>query len=285
MSRALLLLSALAALSFACTRTPPAKTYEMKGQILALVPDRQELTIKHEDIAGFMPAMTMNYAVASPDLLKDRQPGELITATLEVREATYRITAITHTGNAPLEAATGNRTALTALLAEGDEVPDTALIDQRDHRRSFAEWKGKLTLMTFIYTRCPDPTFCPLMDQDFATIQRSVAEDPALKGRVQLLSVSFDPEHDTPAVLAAHAARLKADPAVWTFATGDKITIDRFVGRFGIGLVASDTPGQIVHNLRTALIGRDGRVITFYTGSDWTPGTVLADLRAAAAHP
>lgn len=278
------LLSGLLCLSAACQRTPPAKHYEIKGQILAVVPDQQELTLKHEDIVGFMPAMTMNYKVASAALLKDREPGELITGTLEVRDSDYRITAITHTGSAPVTEAP-NRTAITALLAEGEEVPDTALIDQQNRRRSFSEWKGSLTLVTFIYTSCPQPNFCPLMDQNFATVQRSVSEDPALKGQVKLMSVSFDPEHDTPAVLAAHAVKLKADPAVWTFLTGDKVTIERFAGRFGIGLVASDQPGQIVHNLRTALIGRDGKVIKFYTGSDWTPGLALADLRAAAQHP
>lgn len=286
MSRALavLLSGVVLCLSAACQRTPPPKRYDIKGQILAVVPNRQELTLKHEDIVGFMPAMTMNYQVASAALMQGREPGELITGTLEVQDSTYRITAITHTGSAPL-AATPNHTAITALLAEGEAVPDTALIDQQNRRRSFSEWKGSLTLVTFIYTSCPQPNFCPLMDQNFATIQRSVAEDPALKGQVKLMSVSFDPEHDTPAVLAAHAAKLKADPAVWTFLTGDKVTIDRFAGRFGIGLVASDTPGQIVHNLRTALIGRDGTVVKFYTGSDWTPGLALADLRAAASRP
>ncbi|MEO8484567.1 MAG: SCO family protein [Acidobacteriota bacterium] len=285
MSRVLAaLLSGLLCLSAACQRTPPAKRYELKGQILAVVPDKQELTLKHEDIVGFMPAMTMNYQVASAALLKDREPGELITGTLEVRDSDFRITSITHTGTAPI-AATPNHTALTALLAEGEDVPDTALIDQQDRRRSTSEWKGSLTLVTFIYTTCPQPNFCPLMDQNFATIQRSLAEDPALKGQVKLMSVSFDPDHDTPAVLAAHAKKLKADPAVWTFLTGDKVTIERFAGRFGIGIVPADTPGQLVHNLRTALIGRDGKVIKFYTGSDWTPGTALGDLRAAAQRP
>ncbi len=278
------LLSGLLCVTAACQRTPPAKHFEIKGQILAVIPDRQELTLKHEDIVGFMPAMTMNYQVASADLLKDRTPGELITGTLEVQDSTYRITAITHTGSAPVAEAP-NRAAIAALLSEGEAVPDTALIDQHDRRRSFSDWKGSLTLVTFIYTSCPQPTFCPLMDQNFATIQRAVSEDPLLKGQVKLMSVSFDPDHDTPAVLAAHAAKLKADPAVWTFLTGDKVTIERFAGRFGIGLVASDTPGQIVHNLRTALVGRDGKVIKFYTGSDWTPGVALADLRAAAQRP
>jgi protein SCO1 len=263
-------------------QTAPAKHYEMKGQILAVLPEPQQLTIKHEDIADFMPAMTMNYQLATPALLQGRTPGELITATLEVSDTVMRLIQITHTGTAPLAESANATSMATTLLAEGDSVPDTALVDEHDRRRSFSsEWRGSLTVVTFIYTRCPDPNFCPLMDQNFATIQRAVAEDPALKGQVRLVSVSFDPEHDTPAVLATHAAKRKTDPAVWTFLTGDRVTIERFVGRFGIGLVAADKPDQIGHNLRTALIGRDGRIVKFYTGSDWTPGTVLADLRVA----
>jgi protein SCO1 len=280
--RFLALVVGLVVAGSACQKAlPPAKEYTLKGQILAVLPDRQEITIRHEDIPGFMPAMTMNYPVAGPELMKDRTPGELVTATLEVRDATGRLTAITHTGTAPLPDSANTAMLAAGLLGEGDEVPDTALIDQSDRRRSFSEWKGTLTLITFIYTNCPLPNFCPLMDQNFATIQRVLTEDPALKDQVKLVSVTFDPEHDTPKVLAAHAKMRQADPAVWTFLTGDSATIGKFVARFGVATLASDVPGQVTHNLRTVLIGRDGRIIKFYTGNAWTPGAVLADMRAA----
>jgi protein SCO1/2 len=173
----------------------------------------------------------------------------------------------------------------TGALSEGDEVPDAALIDQANRRRSLAEWRGKLTLITFIYTSCPLANFCPLMDQNFATIQAAVAEDPALAGKVALVTITFDPEKDTPDVLAAHAARRRADPAVWTFLTGDLVTIQRLAGRFGVGVIRPDGTAEINHNLRTALVGTDGRIRRFYTGNDWTPSTVLADLRTARAAP
>jgi protein SCO1/2 len=120
------------------------------------------------------------------------------------------------------------------------------------------------------------------MDQNFATIQRAVAEDPALRGQVRLVSVTFDPETDTPAVLREHATQRRADPAVWTFLTGDAVTLHRFAGRFGVGVIRPDGAAEINHNLRTALVGRDFRILKFYPGNDWTPSTVLADLRAAA---
>ncbi len=269
----------------ACSRSEPPRQYPLQGQILAVHPDRQELTIRHEDIPQFMPAMTMTYPVATRALLEGRAPGELVSATLEVSDSTGRLVAITRTGMAPLPTAADGTPAGAPILSEGDEVPDAAFVDQSDRRRSFAEWHGAHTLVTFIYTNCPLPNFCPLMDQNFSTIQRAVAEDTALAGRVRLVSISLDPERDTPAALSMHAARRKADPAVWTFLTGDAVTIDRFAAQFGVGAVRAPDSPEITHNLRTALVGPDRRVIKFYSGSDWTPGTVLADLRTAIGRP
>jgi protein SCO1 len=193
------------------------------------------------------------------------------------------LVAITSRGDAPV-AVNANQLAMASeLLAEGDPVPDAALIDQTDRRRSFSEWKGSVTLVTFIYTSCPVPTYCPLMDQNFATIQGALREDPALRGQVKLVSVTFDPEHDSPAVLSAHAAKRHADPEVWTFLTGDRITVDRFAGKFGVGVVRPEDKSEITHSLRTTLIGKDGHVRKIYSGNDWTPHAVLTDLRAAVA--
>jgi protein SCO1/2 len=265
----------------ACSRPDPPREYPIKGQVLAVDRERQQLTVKHEDIPNFMPGMTMSFPVVPAALLDGREPGELITATLQVSDSLGRLTAITRVGMAPLPETT-NEVALTRVLDVGSDVPDAAFIDQDDRRRSFSEWRGSPTLVTFTYTRCPLPDFCPLMDQNFATIQRLIAEDPHLRGRVKLVSISFDPDHDTPAVLAKQAARLKADPAVWTFLTGDRVTIDRFAGRLGIAIMRPESGAEITHNLRTTLVDADGRVAKVYSGNDWTPSQVVTDLRAAA---
>lgn len=274
------------ALPLACRHEAPTRRYPLEGQILSVQPAQRQITIKHGDIPGLMPAMVMSYPVSDPALLEGRAAGELVTATLEVSDATGRIVAITHVGAAPLPDASNEVGIATTLLEVGAEVPDAALVDQSNRRRSLGEWRGSVTLVTFIYTRCPLPDFCPLMDQNFVTLQREVTGDPALRGRVKLVSISFDPDHDTPDVLAAHAARLKADPAVWTFLTGDRITTDRVAARFGVGVIRpSGDAATITHNLRTALIGADGRIVRLYSGNDWTPGAVLADLRAAVRVP
>jgi protein SCO1/2 len=280
LARAACLLPLLAA---ACAQPEPPRRYELKGQIVAVGTERPELTVRHEDIEGLMPGMTMTFAVEPATLMEGRRAGELITATLEVTDSQGRLVAISHVGDAPLPENPNQAAMASGLLEVGDEVPDAAFIDQTDTRRSFSEWRGTLTLVTFIYTRCPLPNYCPLMDQNFATIQEAVSEDPALEGQVKLVSISFDPAHDTPQTLAGHAKIRRADPAVWTFLTGDQATIDRFAGRFGVGVLRQPDSAEIAHNLRTTLIGRDGRVLHIYSGSDWTPSAVLADMRAALA--
>jgi len=276
------LICALVLIAFvcACGRREPPKRYPLQGQVLAVNLARQELTISHGDIPGLMPAMTMTYPVPSTAMLKDRTPGELITGVLEVDDAVGRLVEIVHTGSAPLPEGANALAVASGVLDVGDAVPDAAFIDQSNHRRAFSEWTGAPVVLTFLYTRCPLPTFCPLMDQNFATLQRRLSDDTSLRGRVKLVTISFDPEHDTPAVLAAHATKLKANPAVWTFLTGDRVTVERFAGKFGISVMReSPDAASLTHNLRTFLIGADGQIAKIYSGTDWTPETVLADLR------
>jgi len=268
-----------------CQRAAPSKAYPIRGQVLAVHADRQQITIRHEDIPGYMPGMTMTFPVSKPELLAGREPGELVVATLEVADALGRLTTIERTGFAPLPTDSNAAAMAGNLLNVGDALPDAAFVDQGDERRSIAEWRGSVTMLTFIYTRCPLPNFCPLMDRHFAALQAAIAADERLRGKVKLLTVSFDPEFDTPAVLAAHAARLKADPAVWTFLTGDRATVDRFAARLGVGLVRPSSSPEITHNLRTALVDADGKIVHIYSGNEWTPAKALDDIRAAVRLP
>jgi protein SCO1/2 len=133
--------------------------------------------------------------------------------------------------------------------------------------------------VTFIYTKCPIPTFCPAMDRQFAEAQGLIKEK-GLEGKAALLSVSFDPKNDTPAVLTQHAKKLGADPAVWTFATGDRDEIDRFASSLLMTLVRSQAsnPDEIGHTLRTTLVDKSGKITKSYSGADWTPAELVAEL-------
>jgi protein SCO1/2 len=272
------------AVAVACSQGPAAaRQFEMRGQILA-VRSANEVLVKHDDIKGFMPAMTMPYQVRNPDLLRGKAAGDLVSGTIAVSDTDAWLTRLDKTGSAPLpeDLAAPAASAGIAFLRTGDTPPDVTLTDTAGASVSLSNWRGSAVAVTFIYTRCPLPQYCPLMDRRFAEVQRAITGDAALNGRVHLLSVSFDPDVDTPTVLAAHANKLGADPALWHFATAPREVIDPFAAAFGVNVIReADT--TITHNLRTAVIDPQGRLLSVYDGTDWTPDHIVADLRKALA--
>jgi protein SCO1/2 len=272
----------LALLVAACGGSSDRREYKLQGQILTIAPDHKEANIKHEDIPGFMSAMTMPYKVRDAKELEPLAPGDLINATLVVVSNDAYLKDVKKVGSAPLEHPAGASAPASSgfeLLKDGEPVPNARFTDQDGKPIDFASFKGKAVVVTFIYTSCPLPTFCPLMDRHFATIQTRLKEKHN-DLNVQLLSVSFDPVTDTPAVLKKHAEGLDADPTMWTFVTGDRDEIDQWASRFGVSVSrAMNDPKDITHNLRTAIIDRQGNLVRAYTGNEWTPEQVLADVR------
>lgn len=267
----------------ACSRTGPTKEYQLKGQILDIKPERREVLVKHEDIPGFMPAMTMPYTVEDATLLAGKEAGDLITATLVVGETDAHLSAINKTGHEPVAQTAGPALTASQMLRPGDAVPDTKLIDENNTARPLTSLKGHRVALTFMYTRCPQPDFCPLMDRNFAALQNEIEQTPGLSD-VRLVSVSFDPANDTPAVLKTHAKQLNADPAVWHFVTAAPEDLKGFAARFGVVAEPSaESPAVLTHNLSTAVIGADGTLVKIRPGNMWTPAELIADLKAASA--
>jgi protein SCO1/2 len=266
-----------------CQRSPETREYELSGQILVVRPETSEVLIRHGDIKGFMSGMTMPFKVKDPALLRGRTAGDLVTATLVVAEDSAWLGTLTATGHAPVpDDAPGALPAATGVhvLAAGDVVPDTPLASP-EGAVSLRATRGMATAVTFIYTRCPLPDYCPLMDRRFAEIQRIVSGDAVLNRRVRLVSISFDPANDTPARLSEHASALGADPAVWRFATiADPSAIDSFAATFGVNVIR-EKDGTITHNLRTIVIDADGRVVSVRDGNTWTAAEVVSDLQKA----
>jgi len=276
-------LVAIVMAGIACSRAPEPRKYELTGQVLGVKPESQEVLIKHEDIKNFMPGMTMPFRVEEAKLLDGLQPGDLVSATLVVGETSAHLAALKKTGHAELDVPAAPASSGFELLKDGETVPDQLLIDQDGKPRPLSTLRGHRLALTFIYTRCPMPDFCPLMDRHFQAIQREIKKTPALAD-VRLVSVSFDPQFDTPPVMKAHAERLQADPLIWTFVTGEREEIGRFAARFGVSIDrAQQNPIDITHNLRTAIIDAAGRVVKVHTGNSWTPADILADLKATPA--
>jgi protein SCO1 len=274
---------ATALLLCGCSGPADRKEYQLQGQILSMAADHREANIKHEDIKGLMPAMTMPYKVRDPKQFEGIVPGDLINGTLVVVSNDAYLKDVKKVGNAPLEqppqAAAPTASSGFELLKEGQPVPNVSFVNQDGRHVEFDSFKGDAVVVTFIYTKCPMPNFCPLMDQQFAKIQQKLKErDNELK--VHLLSVSFDPLEDTPPVLKKHAQDLGADPRVWTFVTGDRDDIDRWASRFGVSVSrALNDPTNITHNLRTVIVDRQGNLVQTYTGNQWTPEQVIADVK------
>ena len=272
--------------ALACRSTAePEKTYPIRGQVLSVgtnaINGRREVSVKHEDIPGFMPAMTMAYFVKTPALLDGVAPGDLFTATLVLKGGDMYLDDVKKTGSAPLPPDAKPVKAMD-VMEPGDEVPDEPLQDQTGATRRLSAWRGRVLAVTFVYTRCPVPDFCPLMDRRFAELQRAIAADPALRDRAHLVSVSFDPARDTVDAIRAHAKARGADPRTWSYLTGSPAAIDRVTSRFGVSTInEADGAQTISHNLRTAVVGPDGRLIKIYSGSEWTVEGLLADLRDA----
>jgi len=279
-------IAVVALLAASCTTRSDERHFVVQGQIISIAANRREATVKHEDIKGLMPAMTMPYRVQDSTLLDGLAPGDLIKARLVLVSNDAYLDQVLKIGQAPLETPPAEAPAASSgfeLLNPGDAVPEVTLVDQDGRKRPFSSFKGRTVALTFIYTRCPMPTFCPLMDRNFAAVQRMLKQDPSLadaRRGVHLVSISFDPLTDTPPVLKKHAQTLDADPKTWTFLTGDRDEVDKFASRFGVSVARSLSDARdITHNLRTAIIDPSGKLVKVYTGNEWTPEQLVADLK------
>jgi protein SCO1 len=252
----------------------PEKHYPLQAEVIQTNPDAKSITVTHGDIPGLMPAMTMTYMVAEPKEMESLKPGDTISAELVVSDNKGRLEKIVllHHGDAKAPG--------SSLRAPqpGDEVPDVALVDQDKKTIHFRDFRGKALLVTFIYTRCPMPDFCPRMNDNFREVQKLLAATPEAAKNVAFLSISFDPAHDTPSVLKHYSALnhdAKTPAFVWDFAAPAEKDLPALANAFG--LEYKPDGAQIVHSLSTTLIGPDGKVKQWYSGNDWTP----ADLSSA----
>jgi protein SCO1/2 len=287
--RRILSLALLAPLALAaCRREAPAPggaaRYPLKGKVVEVDAANRRVTIAHQDIPGFMPAMTMPFALLEKDaaLLQGVFPGDEITATLVVPDSRYWLedVVVVKRGTPDPNAAPVPR---SPEAHPGDALPDVSLVDQDGKPLRLADYRGKAVALTFVFTRCPLPDFCPLMMAKFAAAQAALAREPDLAARTRLLTVSFDPDHDTPDVLRAYGAPFqKTRPpfAHWALATGKEEAV-RALGE-ALELDYVEENRSFTHNLRTAVLDREGKLRRLFRGSDWTAEELVAELKAAA---
>lgn len=209
------------------------------------------------------------------------KPGDNVHATLVLTDKAV-LEDISFTAQSDTE---GDGTSNLRIPQVGDTVPDFELVNQDGKTIHLSQMRGKPLLLTFIYTRCPLPNYCLLMSHNFAEVLRDLLKHPNEFAETQLLSISIDPEFDKPEVLRKYGASFagQADPHFehWQFASGSTEQVRQVADWFG--LAYKQHAGQIVHSLRTVLIGKDGSIVRVYSGNDWQPSEVAADF-ADAVH-
>ena len=276
-----LVLSLLVAFPACQSQKPlPEQHFDLKGKVVAVNRSDGTLTLAHEAIPGYMAAMTMDYPVKDKWVLDVAKPGQTVQATLVVASdrAWLQDVVISDSPNAG-----SSSVALGGSVPDplGQMVPDFSLINQDGKPIHFHQYHGKALLLTFIYTRCPLPDYCPRMSKNFAQILTQISADPKLAPSTRLLSVSIDPEYDKPAVLRSYGLDVAGNPHPfdhWDFASGTPDQVRKVAEFFGLKYWKEN--GQIVHALVTALVAPDGKVEKVYRGNDWTPAEVIADLQA-----
>jgi protein SCO1/2 len=258
----------------------------LKGKVVTVEKDKHLVTIAHEDIKDYMSAMTMPFTVRDDWVFEVLVPGDQVTATLIVdgTQSWLEDLVITKESADTTSPVTGE----SIGPKPGDEVPDYRLINQDGKAIRIHDYKGKALLLTFIYTRCQMPDQCTLMSNNFAEIDKELQKQPELMGKTHLLSISFDPEYDTPKVLRSYGAAYTGKYtdetfAHWEFASGSVDEVKGIAQFFGLRYYkdSQSAEDQVIHSLRTAIIGPDGKIVKVYRGNEWKPSEVLKELQAA----
>jgi len=263
------------------------KVYHLRGKVVSTDAAHGIVVLDHGAIPGFMEAMTMPYQLKDPSILSELHPGDVITADVLVSKSSEETVLLDHIVVVAQAKPDYKPTVFYHVPAPGDKVPDFNLRNQDGRKIHLGQFKGKTLLVTFIYTRCPMPNFCPLVTHNFAVIDSRLAASSALYAKTHLLCVSFDPEHDTPERLRAYGVTYigsdaKSAFAHWDFAAPDKAVLLEMAKFFDVGITVG-TDDTITHTLSTTLIDADGKVAQFYPGNEWTPEQVLADVKKLAA--
>ena len=276
----------------ACQKTPPvqnasaeAKRYQLKGKVVSVDKAKKEAKIAHDDIPGYMDAMTMPFPIHADWVWEDLTPGAEIRADLVVDEKmNYWLENVgiiaAPNPNQPAPPPVDERFAQI-----GREIPDFNLTNQDGKRFSIKDYRGKALAITFIYAQCPLPDYCIKMSTSFSDLANQV-RDTDLKDKIRLLSISFDPQRDTPEKLKQYGVGYLGKDAtpdftVWQLAVGADKDVRAVADFFGLRYeVDQNDKTQFSHSLRTAVIAPDGKVTKIFPGNEWTPNDLLREMQA-----
>jgi protein SCO1/2 len=260
-----------------------ADHYDTRGVVRGFSPDRSAIEIQHENIPRFMPSMTMLFVARDPKEIAGLKTGDAISFRMAVTKKDFWIENVKkirreEVNVAEPKQASSVSTERDARLKEGDEMPPFSLTNQNGKRISLDTFRGQPFVLTFVFTRCPVPNFCPRMSNNFEELQTAIKAGSGTLATIRLLSITLDPDYDTPKILSDYAAFHHADSKIWTFATGDEKEIDSLTRAFSV--YRRTEGGTISHGLATALINRNGTIARIWRGNAWAPAEVAKEIQA-----
>ncbi|MGH7993957.1 MAG: copper-binding protein [Limisphaerales bacterium] len=258
-------------------------SYPARGVVEQIAADRRQVTIHHQDIPGYMMEMTMAFPIKDTNELNGLSVGDQITFTLVVSRTDEWVENIRRVGHTDKMMSSSMPMAggMFAELKPGDMLPEGELVTEDGRPIHFSDFRGRAVAFTFFFTRCPLPNYCPLMNRNFDQARALLLSQPEAPTNWEFLSISFDPEFDTPQVLSAYAAAFRGTNAAhWLFADATTNTLARLAPR--LGLMVMRQGDNISHNLRTVVLDPQGRLFRQFNGNQWT-AQQLADALLAAA--
>jgi protein SCO1/2 len=286
-SLSLILLTLLVAMIVSC-KQEQQKIFLVKGLVQEVMPERNRVKIAHEEIPDYMSAMTMTFDVKDPRELAGLQPGDEVSFRMIVTEKDGwidQIKKLRAAASPPSNPPDGfRRVREVDPLKVGDLMPEYHFTNELGQAVSLSDFKGKAVAFTFIFTRCPFPTFCPRMSGNFEETCKKLKATPEAPTNWHLLTITFDPQFDTPAVLKAYAKRYNYDPKRSSYLTGDFTDITAIAEQFGL-LFWRPNPNDVAgisHNLRTVVLDTQGRVQRVFTENEWKVDELVAELIKAA---
>ena len=260
------------------------KQYSVRGKVISVDAKDGVISLDTEAIPGFMEAMAMAYTLENPSEASELHPGDKITAQLQITGQGAVLSEIDILQQAKLNVLPPVSYHVPQL---GETVPDFHFLNQSHREISLRQFRGKVLVLTFIYTRCTSSQFCPLMSRNFANLDKMLAADPKLYARTHLLSISFDPKYDTPAVLRSYGGAYtgrytKETFQHWDFAAPSQAKLASVLQWFDVGVTPAG--GNILtHSVSTAVIGPDGKIRTWYPTNRWTPQQAFQDVQQILA--
>ena len=253
------------------------KEYTVKGMVVRVDAAKGSFVVSHDKIVGLMDSMIMPFDVRDPKELQGVVPGAVVEFTLTVSSTSAYASKIIVRRYQAVEKdpKTAQRLAVmkkmaglsTARLEVGQKVPDFTLIDQSRQRVTFSSLAGRVVALNFIYTRCALPQFCLRVSNNFGVLQKRFKKE--LGHDLALLTITFDPERDTPDVLSAYAQQWSADAKTWHFLTGAVPDVRKVCAMFGVESFPDE--GLLNHSLRTVVIDRAATITASIEGNQYTP--------------